>query len=157
MKIKSQEIQQEDKSVNEQKTPGIVRIAVFAPTADEQLELANLQKQIVGSLTADGIEAVAVATTEEARKYNCDYTLNTRYLKIKPGNKLGGLLKAVKNADPNAASSYAIEADFTLVNLYDGDTKTEQKVDGKFDGKINEAATVAANEGCRKIIEILKQ
>lgn len=157
MKIKSQEIQQQDNSMNEQKTPGIIRIAVFEPTANEQLAVANLQKQIVNSLTTDVIEAVAVATTEEAKKYNCNYTLNTSYLKIKPGNKLGGLLKAVKNADPNAVSSYSIEASLILVNLSDGVTKTEQKVEGKFEGKMDDAATAAADEGCRKIIDRLKQ
>lgn len=157
MKIKGQEAAPENKAINEQKKPGIIRIAVFEPKADPQVAVANLQKHIVSSLTAGGIDAVAVATTEEAKKYNCDYTLNTSYLKIKPGSKLGGLLKAVKNADPNAASSYSIEAAFILANLSDGVAKTEQKIEGKFEGKIDEAASKAADQGCQKIIEMLKQ
>lgn len=157
MKIKGQEAAPENKAINEQKKPGIIRIAVFEPKADPQVAVANLQKHIVSSLTAEGIDAVPVATTEEAKKYNCDYTLNTSYLKIKPGSKLGGLLKAVKNADPNAASSYSIEAAFILANLSDGVAKTEQKIEGKFEGKIDEAASKAADQGCQKIIEMLKQ
>ena len=77
--------------------------------------------------------------------------------KIKPANSIGDLLKAVKNADPNAASTYSLEALFVLVKLSDGVTKAEQKVEGKFEGKMNEAAAKAADQGCQKIIEMLKQ
>ncbi len=112
---------------------------------------------MVSSLTIEGIEAVAVATAEEAKKYYCNYTLSTNYFKIKQGNKIGGVLKAIKNADPNAASSFSIESSFILINLSDGTTKTKQKVAGKFERTPDQAATSAAGEGCQKILDLLSQ
>jgi hypothetical protein len=104
-------------------------------------------------LTRHDIEAIAVSTIEEAKKYNCDYSLSANYVKIKASNKLGGVINAVKKGDPNALSSYSIEATFSLKELSNGVTKTEQKVVGKFEGKMEEAAELASNEACRKVIE----
>lgn len=140
----------------EQKKEGVIRIGVFEPKGDEQIQASLLQKHLVNTLTVGNVEAVAVASDEEAKKYNCDYKLTTEFLKIKQGSKVGGLLKAIKNTDPNAASSYTIEAALTLVSLADGTTRLQPKVNGKYDGKPDEAAKKALDEGSRMVLKGLK-
>jgi len=141
---------------NEQKKTGMIRIGVYEPKGDGQLQAADLQQHLVNTLSDGSIEAVAIASEEDAKKYNCDYLLTTDFIKIKQGSKVGGLLKAIKNTDPAAASSYTIEAALTLVNLPDGSTRLQQKVDGKYDGKIDDAAKKALDEGCREVLKALK-
>jgi hypothetical protein len=141
---------------NETKKPGIIRIGVFAPSGDEQIQPAILQQQMVGTLTGGKVEAIAVSSEEEARKFNCDYTLNSVITKIKSGSKLGGLIKAVKNSDPNAASSFSIQASLILKAISDGSVKTKPEVDGKYEGKINEAAGKALDDGCREVLKSLR-
>ncbi|TAL46479.1 MAG: hypothetical protein EPN92_06150, partial [Chitinophagaceae bacterium] len=133
----------------EQKKTGMIRIGVYEPKSDGQLQDPALQQHMVNTITAGNIEAVAITSEDDARKYNCDYTLATGFSKIKQASKVGGLLKAIKNTDPNAASSYNIEAALTLVKLSDGSTRLQQKVDGKYEGKIDDAAQKAMDEGCR--------
>ncbi len=140
----------------EQKKAGGIRIGVYEPKGDAQVQVAVLQQHMVTTLTDGNIEAVAITSEEEAKKFHCDYTLSTDLIKIKPGSKVGGLLKAIKNTDPNAASSYSIEATLTLVNLSDGSTRKQQNVNGKYDGRIDEAAGKAMDEGCHEIIKALK-
>ena len=102
------------------------------------------------------LDALAVNSEEDAKKYNCDYTLTTDFIKVKPGSKVGGLLKAIKNTDPNAASSFNIEASMTLIKLSDGSTRLQPKISGKYDGKIDDAAKKALDEGSRQILKELK-
>lgn len=141
---------------NEQKKAGMIRIGVYEPKGDEQLQASPLQQHLVNTLTTGSIEAVAITSEEDARKYNCDYTLATDFIKIKPGSKVGGLLKAIKNTDPNAASSFTIEAAMTLINLSDGTTRLQPKVNGKYDGKIDDAAKKALDEGSSQVLKGLK-
>ena len=102
------------------------------------------------------IDAVPVASEDEAKKYNCDYTLTTEFVKIKQASKVGGLLKAIKNSDPNAASSFNIEASLTLINLGDGSVRSQPSVSGKFDGKVDDAAKRALDDGSRQILKAIK-
>jgi len=141
---------------DETKKPGVVRIGVYLPKAEEQLQGAVLQQQLSDALTGKNIEAMPVATEEEARKYNCDYTLATDITRMKPASKVGGLLKAIKNADPNAASSYNIEGGMTLVKLADGSTLMQPKLDGKYEGKPDDAARKMLEQGARQILKGLK-
>jgi hypothetical protein len=142
---------------NETKKPGITRIGVFAPTGDNQVQAQLLQQQMTATVTGGNIEGIAVASEEDARRYKCDYTLSTVFTSIKPaGNKLGGILKAIKNADPNAASSYNIEANLTLKALGDGSVKSQPVVKGKYEGKLDDAAGKALEEGCRDALKGLK-
>ena len=141
---------------NDQKKPGVIRIGVYEPKGDEQLQVSALQQHLVSALTDGSIESVAVTSEEEAKKYKCDYTLTTDFIKIKQGSKVGGLLKAIKNTDPTAASSYTIEAALILVNLSDGTTRLQPKVNGKYDGKIDDAAKKALDAGSRLILKGLK-
>ena len=141
---------------NETKKSGTIRIGVFAPTGDEQVKAAELQQHMVGTLTNGKVEAIAVSSEDEARKYNCDYTLNTVFTKIKSASKLGGLIKAVKNADPNAASSFNIQASLTLKAISDGSIKIMPEVDGKYEGKVDDAAGKALDDGCRNVLKVLR-
>ncbi len=139
-----------------EKKPGVVRIAVLAPTGDEQVTSpATVQARMVAALMGNKVEAVAAATEEEAQQYNCDYILSSVFTRIKAGSKVGGLLKAVKNADPNAASQFNIQANLTLKAL-SGDVKAQPSVDGKFEGKVDEAAAKAMEDGCRQVLKALK-
>jgi hypothetical protein len=146
-----------DKPVlTEQKTAGKTRIAVYEPKGEEQLPAAVLQQHLVNALTDGDIEAVAVASEEEAKKYNCDLALNTAFTRVKAGSKVGGFLKAIKNTDPGAMSSFNIEANLTVSNIFDGATRVEQKVSGKYDGKIDEAAKKALEKGCGIVLKELR-
>jgi hypothetical protein len=138
------------------KAPDGILIGVYAPQGDEQLQAGELQQYLAGVLNDGKVQAVAVATEEEAKNMKCDYTLTTKFVRIKQASKMGGLLKAVKNADPNAASSFNMEAEMTLINLADGSTKLQPKVDGKFEGKINDAAKKALDDGGRQVLKGVK-
>jgi hypothetical protein len=99
---------------------------------------------------------VAVASEEEAKKYKCDLSLTTELTKVKQASKVGSLLKAIKNTDPNAATSFNIDANLTLSNLSDGSTKAKEQVSGKYDGKADEAAMKALDKAGSKILSKLK-
>ncbi len=141
---------------SEQKAAGIIRIGVYEPKGDGQVQTADLQKYLAGILVSSKIDAVAVDSEEEAKKFSCDYTLTTEFVRIKQASKVGGLLKAIKNSDPGAASSYNIEASLTLINLADGSVRTQPKVDGKFEGKIDDAAKRALDDGGRQVLKAIK-
>jgi hypothetical protein len=135
-----------DQPVNpEQKQAGIIRIAVFEPRG-EGVTANELQQFLVTNLTGGKIQAMAVSSEEDARRFKCDYTLNTEFSKIKQGSKVGGLLKAIKNTDPNAASSFTIENSFVLKSIGDGSVKLQQKFEGKYDGKLDDAAKKSLQE-----------
>ncbi len=144
------------KSDGNQKREGMIRIGVYQPNGDDQVQATALQEHMVSTLMVGNIEAVAIASEEEAKKFNCDYTLASNFIKIKSASKVGGLLKAIKNADPNASSSFNIEAEQTLVKLSDGSIRLKPKVSGKYEGKIDAAAEKALDEGCYKILSELK-
>jgi hypothetical protein len=144
------------KKVGQQKSAGVIRVGVYEPKADGQIQTSEQQQNLVNDLNVGTIEAVAVASEEDARKLNCDYTLSTEFLKFKSGSKVGGILKAIKNTDPNAASSFNIEASLTLTKLADGSVKTQQKVSGKYEGKADEAAKKALDEGSNQVLQQLK-
>jgi hypothetical protein len=139
------------------KMPGTIRIGVYEPTGgDGQLPATELQQYLANSLKNGSIDAVTINSEEDAKKYNCDYTLSTDFVKIKQGSKAGGLIKAIKNADPNAASSYNIDANMTLKNLADGSTRLQPSISGKFEGKIDVAANRALDDGSRQILKGLR-
>lgn len=141
----------------DQKMEGTIRIGVYEPKGgDGQVQTSVLQQHLANSLKNGSIDAIAVSSDEDARKYNCDYTLATDFVKIKSGSKVGGLLKAIKNTDPNAASSFNIEATLTLVKLADGSTVLQPNVTGKYDGKADDAASKALDDGSRQILKVLK-
>ncbi len=138
--------------ITEEKTPGKIRIGVYEPKG-EGLQLSELQQHLANSLSVSNIEAVAVNSEEQAKKLNCDYALTSDFVKIKQGSKVGGLLKAIKNTDPNAASSFNMDISLTLINLSDGSLKMQPKLSGKYEGKIDDAAKKALEEGSRQIVK----
>ena len=141
----------------EQKMAGTIRIGVYEPKGgDGQLQTTVLQQHLVGSLKDGAIDAITISSEEDAKKYNCDYTLVSDFIKIKSGSKVGGLLKAIKNTDPNAASSFNIEATLTLIKLADGSVRSQPNVSGKYDGKIDDAAQKALDDGSRQILKAIK-
>lgn len=144
------------KDPNEPKKAGVLRIGVYEPKSEEQMQSSSLQNHLVVSLTSNGVEAIAVSSEEDARKYNCDLLLTTEFTKVKQASKVGSLLKAIKNTDPNAASSFNIDVNLTLSNLSDGSTKLKEQVSGKYDGKADEAAMKALDKASGKILGKLK-
>jgi len=138
--------------ISEEKTAGKIRIGVYEPKG-EGLQLSDLQQHLANSLSVSNVEAVAVNSEEQAKKLNCDYTLTSDFVKIKQGSKVGGLLKAIKNTDPNAASSFNMDISLTLINLSDGSLKMQPKLSGKYEGKIDDAAKKALDEGSRQIVK----
>lgn len=143
-------------AVNGEKPAGTQRIGVLAPTGSGEISPATLQQHLAGILIGDKVQAVAVADEAEARQRQCDFLLSTEFVKIKQAGKVGSLLKAIKNSDPNAATSFNIEASLTLRALGDGSVKTQPRVDGKFDGKADEAARRALDEGGRQVMKALR-
>lgn len=143
-------------AANDPKGEGKIRIGVLVPTGDEQVNAADLQQYLAGILISGTVEAVAVSSEEEAKNAQCDYSLATTFVRVKSGSKVGGLLKAVKNADPNAASSFTIEANMLLKSLVDGSVKAQPKIDGKFEGKIDDAAKKAMDDGSRQVLRAIK-
>ena len=135
------------------KKAGAIRIAVAAPSGDASLQANVLQGRMVELLTGNKIEAVAVSSEQEAKKYNCDYILTTEFTRVKQGGKVGSILKAIKNTDPTATSSYTIDATMTLTATGTGSTKAQEKVSGKFDGKSDEAALKAMEKGWGSLSE----
>ena len=129
MKNKAKNNENNNPVIPDEKQAGHIRVAVLPPTGDEQVNAAELQQGLVGVFTSGNVEAVAASSAEEAKSLKCDYLLNTQFSKIKQAGKVGSILKAIKNADPNAVSSYNIEANMTLTILADGSTKTQQKAE----------------------------
>jgi hypothetical protein len=143
-------------AANEPKGSGKMRIGVLPPAGDEQVSKNELQQYLAGILISGNVEAVTVSTEEEAKNSQCDYSLSTTFVRVKSASKVGGLLKVVKNADPNAASSFTIEANMVLKSLSDGSVKAQPKIDGKFDGKVDDAAKKAMDEGSRQVLRAIK-
>ena len=146
---------EETRTLTGEKKTGATRIGVFEPKGNDVLQVSLLQKHLVNTLTAGNIEAVAISSEEEAKKYNCDLLLAVEFTKVKQGNKVGGFIKAIKNTDPSAATSYNIEANLSLLTLSDGSARLQQKVNGKYDGKADEAAMKALEQGCNDLIKEL--
>jgi len=143
-------------AATDEKKIGSKRIGVLEPKGDNQLQTADLQNYLAGILSNENIEAVVLSSADDAKNYSCDYILSTEFVRIKSGSKVGGLLKAIKNTDPNAASSFNIEATMTLTSVADGSTKSQPKLSGKYDGKVDEAAKKALDEGGRMLLKGLK-
>lgn len=139
-----------------EKKPGTIRIGVFKPTSEETLQLEMHQTYLAGSISSSKVEGVVVNSAEEAKKLNCDYVLNSSVTRLKQASKVGGILKAIKNSDPTAATSYNVEGNMILTKTGDGSVAGEQKVSGKFDGKPDEATRKALEASGRSIINSLK-
>lgn len=148
--------QLKDKAVSQEKAPDMIRVGVLPPKGDEQIQPAELQTILVGTFTTGNIEAVAVGSAEEAKTMKCDYLLNSELSKIKSGSKVGGLLKAIKNTDPNALSSFTIEGSMQLTKLADGSNAGTQKIDGKYEGRVNDAAGKALENSGQKLVQKIK-
>lgn len=141
-----------DKTVTGEKDPAMVRIGILPPKADAQVTPNDLQTHLVTTLKSGKIETIAVVTEEEAKALKCDYLLSSELSKIKSGSKVGGLIKAIKNTDPNALSTFNIEGNMQLIKLTDGSSAGQQKIEGKFEGKVNEAAAKALENSGTKIL-----
>ena len=138
------------------KKAGNIRIGVLAPVGESSVQAGTLQQRMVQSLNSNRVEAIAISSEEEAKKYNCDLTLKTDITKLKQGSKAGGIIKAIKNTDPTATSGYNVDATMTLINTNSGSTKAEEKVSGKFDGKADEAAARALEKGCGALLDSIR-
>lgn len=147
--------EQKNVNPNEPKKPGAIRVGVYSPKGNEQVDVSVLQQHLVNALLAGNTEAVAVGSADEAKKYNCDVLLSTDFVRIRQGNKIGGVLKAIKNTDPASITSFNIEASLTLANISDGAIRSQQKINGKYEGKIDIAAAKALDEGCHGLLEDL--
>jgi hypothetical protein len=142
-------------SGNPQTKSGGILVGVYLPKGDNQADPAALQQYMVNSISSGNIRAVAVSSPEDAKSKNCTYTLATDITKVKQNSKVGGLLKAIKNTDPNAASSFTIEASQTLIKLADGSLRLQPRINGKFEGRLDDAVKKGMEEGCRQVVSEL--
>lgn len=142
--------------INEDKKPGMIRIGVLEPENKDELQEASLQQHIIATLTGNHVEAVAVKDEEDAKRLQCDYLLSSKFENIKQSNKVGGLIKAIRKSDPNAASTYQIQADMKLTSMKDHSVLSQPRIDNKFEGRINDAAGKALDEGCRELLKVLR-
>jgi hypothetical protein len=140
----------------ETKMPGTVRIGVYIPSGNDEIEATEVRAHIISSITTSDVEAIAIASEEEAKRYKCDYTLTTIYSSIKSATKVTNVLKAIKRADPNVVYTYAVQGNMTLTSVNDGTVKKQQTMDGKYDGKINDAAGKAVDEGWNQMKKLLR-
>ena len=138
------------------KAPGVVRIGVLVPEGSTEVNKREIQGHMSDILSSGDVEAITVSSEAEAKKYNCDYTLTTMFTEIKPGTKAGGILKAIRNADPDAAAACTVKATLTLKTLKDGTVKTNRQIHDKYQGGINEATRKAVGEACRQILKVVQ-
>jgi hypothetical protein len=143
-------------NTQETKRAGVLRIGVLQPDSKDGLSASELRAHLVNTLSGNKVEAVAVGSAEEAKKYNCDLILTSTISQVKPATKLGGVLKAVRNIDPTSASAYNIESQLTLSNISDGSVRSQKNVSGKFEGTAEGAAKKALEEGGRLLLQELK-
>ncbi len=143
-------------STSGEKQAGMLRIGVYVPTGGESLDGSSLQQHLAMILRSDKIDAVAVADEAEAKSRDCDMVLSTNFTRVKQASKVGGIIKAIKNTDPNAASSWNIDADLKVTNLGDGSVRTQQSVSGKYNGQPDAAAKLALGDGSVKVLKALK-
>lgn len=147
----------EDVVVNkEQKAAGKVRIGVFVPTGSDQVEPGALQQHLVNLINRRDVEAIAVGSEEEARRYQCDYTLNTVFTSLKQEGVVGGVIKAIRRRDPTVAASYSVQGVLTLQSVKDGTEKSRQAVEGKYEGRADEAASRAVDEAWQRVLKALR-
>ncbi len=139
------------------KPAGMIRIGVYPVQGEGEINLNDVQHHLAGTLDGAMVQAVVADDEADAKSKDCDYVLDTRFTRIKQGSKLGGLLKAVKNADPGASSSYTIDTEMTLTKLQDGSIPARPQTGGKYSGKINEAAKLAVEDGARQILKVLSK
>jgi hypothetical protein len=134
-------------------------IGVYVPAGDESIKSQgnNLQDYIVSNLNSSKYKAIPVSSEEDAKAKKCELVVSTDFQRIKQASKIGGLIKAVKNADPNAASSYNIELGMSIIKLADGSVRNTEKVSGKYEGKPGEVVKQPLQEGCGKILADLER
>ena len=137
-----------------QKRQGVARVGVLTPTGDG-IQTSELQQSIAGSLNNSTTESITLNSEADASASQCDYVIMTQITKIKQASKVGGFIKAIKNADPSA-TSYNIEATMTVKNVADGSVKTQQNISGKYEGKTDDAVRKAMEEGVKMVLKNLK-
>lgn len=137
------------------KPAGGLRIGVLQPGGVDASQASGLQAYLVSELTEGKVQALPVASAEEAKRLGCDLTLTTQFTQVKSASKVGGILKAIKNTGPTAASAYNIEARFSLANATDGTTRSEKAISGKYEGDATGAARKALEEGSRMLLREL--
>lgn len=161
--IKEYGKQVKDKAADDQlikeEDNGKTLIGVYIPSGEETLKEygSSLQNHIVRQLNNSAYAAIIITGPDDAKAKKCQYTLGTEFQRYKQASKVGGLLKAVKNADPGAANSYNIDLSMILTRLADGTTKLTEKVSGKFEGKGDESAKRSLEEACSKLLSDLRQ
>jgi hypothetical protein len=137
------------------KKTGAIRIGILEPASSEQLETTNLQQFIAAKLISNNVEAIAVTSLDEAKDLKCDLILQSQLTRVKQASKVGGFLKAVRNIDPYATSSYNIDVKFVLSNVKDGSIQVEKTTSGKFEGTADAAVKKALVEGSTMIVDEL--
>lgn len=142
--------------IKEAKMPGVIRIGVYSPAGNDEIQASDVQGQIISYINAGDVEAIPVSSEEDARRYNCDYTLTITYSNIKSATKAANVLKAIRKIDPDALNTYVVQGNLLLTSLKDGAIKSQQSMDGKYDGKINDAAGKAVSEHWNAMKKVLK-
>src|SRR5678815_1635727 len=82
--------QVQTKAIDEgEKKAGVLRIGVYEPKGAGQVQASLQQQNLVNDLLNNKVEAIAVATEQEAKEKHCDYVLNTEFSKVKQASKVG--------------------------------------------------------------------
>lgn len=137
------------------KAAGITRIGVLLPKESNNLQAGALQEKIISTLTSGNFEAVAIASEDEAKQYHCDMVLSSEIVRMKQASKVGGLLRAIKNADPSAGTSFNVEANLTITNADGDNIRLQKNLNGKYSGNADEAAKKALEEGAAVLLREL--
>lgn len=138
------------------KKTGAIRIGVLPPTGEDALLFETLSNTIATQLTTGNVEAVLIGNNDEAVASQCDYILSTAFTKFKQVSKAGGLLKAIRNADPSAINSYNVSVSMLLKKTTDETFRSNIITSGKYEGKQQEAAVKALGNSCRDLLKELE-
>lgn len=140
----------------EQKLPGSIRIGVYLPTGSNEVRAGMLQQKMIGDITARNMDAITISNAEEAKAYNCDYTLTTTFTNIKTETKAAGILKAIRRREVTPERTYYISGNMVLHSVKDGSEKNRQAMQTKYEGNLDEAAIRAVDEACIKVLNVLR-
>ncbi len=142
------------------KRPGMIRIGVYAPTNNggENVSAKNLQAFLVQKLTTGNVEAVAIASEDDAKNSDCDYLLTSGFSKLKQStsSRIGGMLGKVTNTDTSASRSYEAQVDFLLVSRKDGKTVSKNKANFKGEADVDRAAENALSQEAAMVLSVAR-
>jgi hypothetical protein len=143
-----------------EKNPGMIRIGVYAPTnrSEENVSTSNLQAFLIRKLTSGNVEAVSIASEQDARSLNCDYVVTSDFSKLKQStaSKIGGVFGRVTNTDTSSSRNYEAQVDFKVISLKDGRTVSQSKANTKGESGADRAAENVLSQEAVIVLSVAK-